>query len=116
MDKELRNIAYAIVAQQIVDKKKMNALIERLSVEELRTFVKYLKDALARNTITVTAAAEASDEIKKFFDTKYKDKRVLYQKDESIGGGLVVKIEDDVYDYSVKNYIETTVNTLQNEL
>jgi F0F1-type ATP synthase delta subunit len=112
MDNDLRELAYAIVADGKVNSEAFNAVLEKLSTKQTEKFLTFLKSAQEKNTITVTTATE-SDAVKKYFDTKYKNMQINYKTDGTIGGGVIVKIADDVYDYSVRNYINNTVTKVQ---
>lgn len=115
MDKQLRDLAFSITKTDSVSKNQINNLINALSTEDLRKLLKYLKLAQKSNTITVTAASDDKD-LKALVSKQFDSKQINYQVDDTIGGGVIVKIGDDVYDYSVKNYINTTINRLSEEL
>lgn len=115
MDKQLRDLAFAIVKEQTVNSKHIESLVDSLSVKELRTFLRYLRLAQDAQTITVTTASD-TPELKKYIAKNFADKHIVYTTDETIGGGVIVKIGDDVYDYTVRNYIDTTIKRLINEL
>lgn len=115
MDKQLRDLAFSIVKTQSVNKDQINSLIGSLSTDELRKLLNYLKLAHKSNLITVTIADDDKN-IKDYIARQFPDKKITYHVDDKIGGGVIVKIGDDVYDYSVKNYINTTINRLSEEL
>lgn len=116
MDNQLRALAYSIVENGGIDEKKLAALIAKLPKKDLHTFLNHLKNARIKNTVTVTTAIEPTAEIKKYFNDSFQNKTVQFVTDSNIGAGVIVKIGDDVYDYSVQNYIATTIDAVQKEL
>ena len=115
MDKQLRDLAFAIAKEQTAQTKHIESLIESLSVKELRIFLHYLHLAQNAQTITVTTTSDTPN-LTDYFAKNFADKHIVYKTDNSIGGGIIVKIGDDVYDYTVRNYIDTTIDRLTNEL
>lgn len=115
MDKQLRDLAFAIVKEQSIDKKRVVSLVNSLSTNELRTFLRHLQVAQAAQTVTVTTVSD-NPQLKEYFAKNFADKHIVFKKDDTIGGGVIVKVGDDVYDYTVRNYIDTTINRLTNEL
>ncbi len=115
MDNQLRQLAYSITTTGSVKKDTISQFINSLSTSDLKKFLQYLRTAYAKSNIEVTTA-EKSDIIAEYFKKNYKDKNISFRTDSSIKGGVIVKIGDDMYDYSVKNYINTTIERLTNEL
>jgi F0F1-type ATP synthase delta subunit len=115
MGNDLKQLAAAIVSQGTVDQKAVSALIESLSANELRELLKYLRTAYEKKAVTVTTAMETDTVTRKQFETTFKN-TITYQTDPSVGAGVIVKIGDDVYDYTVLNYIENTISQLQEDL
>lgn len=116
MDKQLRALAYSIIETGDIDEKKLAALVAKLPKKDLQTFLFHLKNALAKNTVTVTTATEPSTTLQKHFEETFKNKTVQFVTDTNVGAGVIVKIGDDVYDYSVQNYIAATIDAVQKEL
>jgi F0F1-type ATP synthase delta subunit len=112
MDNDLRELAYAIVDEGKVNSDAFNMVLQKLTSKQTEKFLTFLKAAQEKNTVTVTTANE-SDAVKKYFDTKYKNMQIIYNTDDTIGGGVIVKVADDVYDYSVRNYISNTITKVQ---
>lgn len=115
MDKQLRDLAFAIVQAKKVDARIIESLLSKLSAKDTEKLLKFLRIAQEKNMITVTTAVTTAS-ICEYFDKKYADMQITYQTDDTIGGGVIVKIADDVYDYSVRNYIDITINRLSEEL
>jgi F0F1-type ATP synthase delta subunit len=111
MDKQLRDLAFAIIRTKKVDETLVDGLIAKLSAKDIEKFLSYLRIAQEKNTITITTVY-ADPSISRFFEKKYADMQISYKTDDTIGGGVIVKIADDVYDYSVRNYISTTIDRL----
>jgi F0F1-type ATP synthase delta subunit len=112
MDNDLRELAITIVHDGKVNAEAFNSLLKKLSAKQSEKFLSYLKAAQEKNTVTVTTF-ENSDVVKTYFDGKYKNMQIIYKTDDTIGGGVIVKIADDVYDYSVRNYINNTITKVQ---
>ncbi len=115
MDKQLRDLAFAIVKQQSIKKDEVNKLLDSLSDKQLRNFLYFLRVAQDSNKIEITTTSD-SPKLDDYFAKNFPDKQISYKTDDTIGGGVVVKIGDDVYDYTVRNYIDTTIQRLTNEL
>jgi hypothetical protein len=115
MDKQLRDLAFAIVKSKKVDASLIDSFVSKLSTHDTEKLLGFLKIAQAKNTITVTSA-ENTPTLVEYFEKRFADKNIIFQTDDTIGGGVIVKIGDDVYDYSVRNYINTTISRLNEEL
>lgn len=115
MDKQLRDLAFAIVKEQSVEKKRVATLVNSLSPKELRMFLRHLQVAQEAQTVTVTTVSD-NPQLKEYVVKNFADKHIVFKTDDTIGGGVIVKIGDDVYDYTVRNYIGTTISRLTNEL
>lgn len=115
MDKELKQLARLVVEEK-VDTKKVESIVAKLADKDLKVFLKFLKQAIARNTVTVASADSITKEVALYFEKKYIGKRIVYSQNEELGAGVVVKIDDDVYDYTVRNYLATTIANLEREL
>lgn len=115
MDRQLRELAFSIVQAKKVDKKILDSFLSKLTHADVEKFLGYLRTATQKNTITVTTT-EKSEQLEEYLNKNYKNMYVNYQIDDTIGGGVIVKIADDVYDYSVRNYIATTIDNLNKAL
>ncbi|HRN96539.1 MAG TPA: F0F1 ATP synthase subunit delta [Candidatus Levybacteria bacterium] len=115
MDKQLRDLAFAIVRSKKVETTTIDSLLSQLSTKDTKKFLSHLRTALEKNTVSITAT-EKTPELTSYFEKKFADMHIIHQTDDTIGGGVIVKIADDVYDYSVRNYIATTINHLNEEL
>lgn len=115
MDKLLRDLAFSIVQSKKIDKKLIDSVLTKLTTKDKEKFLLFLKLAQEKHTITITTADNSSD-VSSAVSKKFPDMYINHVVDDTIGGGVIVKIADDVYDYSVRNYITTTIKNLSNTL
>ena len=115
MDNDLTNLARAIVAGDTVNQKAITSLLDSLSPQQLRVLLSALRTAYEKIAVTVTTATDTNMAEKNELENTFKQ-TIRYHVDPTVGAGVIVKIGDDVYDYTVLNYIENTVTQLQEEL
>ncbi len=79
---------------------------------------KLVDDSLSRQDVYVITARKLSklalSPVIKEIENHLKDKKInyIYQIDEKIIGGVIVKINNSIYDYSIKKSLETIKNAV----
>lgn len=109
----LKNIAQYLVETGKVNETVEEYILKKLSRDELKNFLFYLKEALRKSRVTVISADKLDQDTKKKIETLYK-KSGHYLTDESLSAGVIIKDGDDVYDASFKNMLNETINKLEN--
>lgn len=89
-------------------------------VDVFKYFVKLVKDEKKIGVASVTSAITLDDSKKKAIEkrlietTKYNTMEIDFKVDESLIGGLVIRIEDRVVDSSIKTKLNNLSKTLSN--
>lgn len=108
----IKQLAYSTVAGGDVDTMAADFALDTLSKSQLRMYARYLKQALAAQTLTVVSsdtlpAGEMSALLKQF-----SKKRAQNIVDPTIGAGVVIVNNDDIIDLSVSGEIRRFIRTL----
>ncbi len=93
----------------------LKIIAEKNRFNELEEIIESYKQKLDEinniKNVTIIAAVDVSDKYKQKIITKLQEKlnkkiRAQWQKDEAIIGGLLIRIDDNVIDTSIKNKLE----------
>lgn len=112
----LKKIARFIMISKSLDKKIAKTLISSCSRRELAYFVRYLQSLLAKEQIhvisQVTIPNSQKTNIKKLFPQKF----VVFDTDPSASPGIKAIIDDTNFDFSIKEYVDSTFERLRENL
>lgn len=110
----LKKIAKRVIHDNAISNETAKRLITQLTRREKKELLQYLRNEYAMNTVTVTTAEKPSSDVTKTILSTFKDKNIVYNVDEKITGGIVIQVNDDVFDASIRNYLAQTIEQLQN--
>ena len=107
----IKKIAKLVAENGKVSKEIANFIL-KLKRSELKIFVKFYNLELKKTTVYIESASALSkidtDDIKNIF----KGKRIIQSVDKSLGAGIKVTDGDNIIDFSLKKYINDTVDLL----
>lgn len=112
-NKKLKKLAHIASENDKIPEDITEFVLKRLSKKELKDFLYFYKAELEKKRVYVYAAVKLS--VKELTDLKslYKNKEILPIIDGSLGGGLRIKEDDMVVDFTLKNYINETIEKLK---
>lgn len=115
-NKQLRKLALMTLKNGKIDSDVAKYALSRLSKSELKQYLFYFKNIVAKNTIEIISDTPLLSTTKKQLEKVFHGKTLTFEEDKKLGGGLFVRIDDTILDLSVKNYIEESVIQLKNNL
>jgi F0F1-type ATP synthase delta subunit len=96
-----------------LDEGKVKKIAGKLNKEDLRVYIKDLKNLENRKTVRITIADEAIvPEIKKRFEKIYPDKKIFIEVDPELMVGIRVVDYDNIYELSLQESLETMINSV----
>ena len=104
---DIKKVASASYTKQKLDSVKVKKVAKHLKREDLKVYIRELKDIESRKTVQITVPNEEGlMEIKKYFTKLYPDKKLLFGIDDTLIGGIRVVDYDNIYELSIKNFLE----------
>lgn len=112
----VKKLAQSSFTKDRLDSGKVKKAVKVLKREDLKVYIKDLKDIEARKTVYITVPNEEGlMELKKYFTQLYPDKKLMFQMDPSLIGGVKVVDYDNIYELSMKNFLESSIEGSLND-
>jgi F0F1-type ATP synthase delta subunit len=110
----LKKLAIASYTENELDEKKVSRISKSLNRADLKDYINDLKNIENKRTVTVTIPnEEESSKIKQMFAKIYPNKRIVVKIDEELITGIKVVDYDNVYELSLKGYLENSLDYLK---
>ena len=113
-NKKIKKLAQIESEKNAITKDISKFVIEYIEKKELKVFLNYYKSALDKKTVHIKSAEKISASKIKEFESIYKNKDIVFSVDEELGGGFILRENDSVVDFTVKDYINKTIDSLKN--
>ncbi len=112
----IKKLAEESFTKNKLDEKTVMKVAKVLKREDLKVYIKDLKNMDAKKTVTVTIpASRGVGDMKKYFDRIYPGKRIVFKVDESLLTGIKVVDYDNVYELSLKGLLEHSLRGATND-
>lgn len=112
----IKKLADASYTKDKLDEGKVKKVAKSLKRGDLKVYLKDLKDIEARSTVFITVPAEEGlTEMKRYFTKLYPDKKLMFSIDESLLTGIRVVDYDNIYELSLKSFLESSVKGALND-
>ncbi len=99
-----------------LDSGKVAKISRSLKREDLKVYIKNLKTAEAKKTVIITLPTDKGlRELKKYFAKLYPSKRLIFKLDESLLMGIKVVDYDNIYELSLKSFLEKSLKGALND-
>ena len=111
MNKNLiKKLADASYSKNEIDSKKVNRISKSLKRAELKVYINSLKIIKAKKTVSVSIPSEEGiSEMRKYFSEIYPGKKISFNLDQTLISGIKVEDYDNVYELSIKGFLEKAV-------
>lgn len=108
--KKLANVSFK---KDRLDERKVQEITRVLKREDLKSYIKNLKIIDEKRTVCITVPSEEGlGEMRKYFIKLYPNKKIVFNFDSSLLTGVRVVDYDNVYELSLKGFLEgATRNT-----
>lgn len=112
----IKKLAEESFVKNTLDKNKTAKIAKSLKREDLKVYIKDLKTISARNSVTVTLPSDQGlRDMKNYFFKIYPHKRILFNIDETMLTGIRVVDYDNVYELSLKSFLENSLRGTTND-
>lgn len=111
-NKLLQQLAQSILSQKVVSNATVDFVMKQ-SRRDIKTLLSYLRSEYHKMTVEVTSARTLSGDAQKKIESRYQDKNIVYNINEKLGGGIIVRDNDDVYDFSARAFLNMTIEKLR---
>ena len=106
----IKKLATASFTKDRLDEVKVKKVAKSLKREDLKVYLKDLKDMESRKTVFITVPSEEGlSEMKSYFTKLYPDKKLMFSIDPSLLTGVKVVDYDNIYELSLKSFLESSV-------
>lgn len=89
-----------------VNEKVYKFVLNKLTKKELKLFLRRLKKTNSERHVAVKYEGNMTQEIKKSIESMYKDKEITYERDRSLGGGIMIIDNDLIVNYTIDSIIK----------
>jgi len=89
-------------------------VLNYLGKQDLKEFLKYYKMAVDKKVVYVATPDSLSTASLNILKNLYKAKELKIKIDTSLGAGLKIQEDDMIVDFSIKKYINDTIEELKN--
>lgn len=114
MKKDLiKKLAKNSFVEDKIHPKIVKYVMQNLSKSDLREYVFFLKKELKSKIVYVKTSQNPTIEQKKEVENMYKNKKIIYEEDKTLGVSMIIKDDDKVIDASFKGLIDRTIDTLK---
>ncbi len=110
---DLKQLAILISEQKHIDNKVLDYIMKKLQLTDLRLFKKYLDQEIIKKKIFVETAT-VSQGLQTDLQHLFPDKVIEITENQSLGAGLKIVDQDNHYDLSVRNRIDSIIESLKN--
>lgn len=110
--KVIKKLAEESYSKNTLDSGKITKITKNLKREDLKVYIRNLKDLEAKKTVVVTVPDENGvRDIKDHFSKLYPDKKLVFNIDSSLLSGIKVVDYDNVYELSLKSFLANSIRT-----
>lgn len=95
-----------------VDSKIATYVLNKLNKKELKIFLRRLKKLNMERNVTVRFEGNMTNEVKIDIENMYKDKNIKYEKDTSLGGGIIIVDNDMTVNYTMSGMIANKLRAI----
>lgn len=112
----IKKLAEESFSKNNLDEKIVMKVAKTLKREDLKVYIKDLKNMDTQRTVTVTIPSSAGvNDMKNYFSKMYPGKRIVFRVDESLLTGIKIVDYDNVYELSLKRLLEHSLKGVTND-
>lgn len=114
---QIKLLAKGSYIKDNLDHNKVNKIFKLLNRNDLKLFIKALKNEEKKNTVTIILPdikLSKRIELEEMFKTKFANKKIIYKTDPSLIVGIKIIDNDTIYEYNLKNTLENLRSYIKN--
>lgn len=113
--KQIKKLTTASYINNNLDSTRVNRIAKRLTRQELKLYIKLLKNYEKSKTVTLLVSSiSGSNDIVKQIKKIYADKNISVKEDKSLIAGIRIIDNDTIYDANIKNSLNEIVSFIKN--
>ncbi|MHB9154257.1 MAG: hypothetical protein ACYC5N_01030 [Endomicrobiales bacterium] len=113
---DLKKLAFLTVGSGEVSPSVREHILTRLSREDVKKYLFYLKAELADRQVRVTAHGAPAEPVRNAFQRLFPGRELVFATDEGLGAGFSIEHRDDIINLHLKNLIERTIDRVKENL
>lgn len=112
--KQIRKLVIASYTKNNLDGKLANKIANKLTRNELKTYIKLVKSSEQAKTVTlITSKLTDTVNLKKEMSKLFPQKNIQLKEDKSLIAGIKIVDNDLIYESNVKNTLENLVSFIK---
>jgi F0F1-type ATP synthase delta subunit len=110
---QIKKLAKITIRNGELDEKVARKVLSLLSRKELIFYLETLKRLAYENSVRVISAQKLSEKEREVIRSKFNTKSVYFERDETLGPGIKIVIDDSIIDLTIKGYINNALEQLK---
>lgn len=111
---KLKSLAKIASQNSVIPQDIESFVLTKLNKLELKLFLRFYNLELQRKSVKVSSASELSKETINSIHDIFVEKNIENVIDPTLGGGIKLQQDDLIIDFTVKKYINDTIEELKN--
>lgn len=112
--RKIRKLAQMAAANDIIPQDIERYVLEVLNKQELKVFLESYKSVLDKNRVYISTSTEISKSQVTNAFPQFRNKELILTTDETLGGGIKMRQDDTIIDFTFKKFIDDTIDKLKN--
>jgi hypothetical protein len=97
-----------------LDNSVISQIVERLTRAQLKIYIRALKNAEKMQNVYIEAPFPIQKDTFDQFDDLFTDKKIVFKENPSLLVGTRITYNDDVFDLSLKNSLDSIIDSIEN--
>jgi F0F1-type ATP synthase delta subunit len=97
-----------------LDNSVVSEIADRLTRSELKIYIRALKNAEKIKNVYVETPFSLSNDLSKDLKDLFPDKRIVFEDNPTLLVGTRITVNDDVYNLSLKNTLDSIIESIEN--
>jgi len=111
---KIKKLAIIASYEETIPQDIQEFVLTQFSKKELKMFMSFYKAAIERKSVYVSTPSDLSADTLKMLREVFKNKEVITVLDKTLGAGIKVRQNDMIIDFTIKSFINDTINKLKN--
>lgn len=95
-----------------INTKVSDFVLNKLTKKELKIFLRKLKKINSENSVTVIYEGNLTNSIKKNIEDMYRNKKISYERNSTLGGGIMIIDNDIIINQTVAGILDNKMSVL----
>ena len=114
IQQKIKKLATITASNKIIPADIEEYVLNFLTKQDLKMFMQSYKLELEKKRVYISTPTELSESELSLIKNMYKDKDIITSVEKDLGAGIKLRQNDTVIDFTVKSFINDTVDALKN--